>query len=223
MKKKLTNTQWNIVGTFGYLLLKAIFATSKKEDVDFERVRHIVESRRFIAAIWHSRILAPCYLYEGMEVVTIASRSDDGEIIARILHRLGHEAVRGSTTHGGRQALAQLVRVVKGGKPAVITPDGPQGPRFRVQHGVIALARKTGLPVIPATYSAEAVKIFRSWDRFMLPRPFTRYRVIYGNPVYVPEDADANLSEDCRQRVEDELNRITRAADRRFGHRILED
>lgn len=94
------------------------------------------------------------------------------------------------------------------------------GPRFKAQPGVILLARKTGYPIVPVTYSARKIKIFSSWDRFLLPFPFTRCRVIEGQPVRVPMTADRAQQEICRQILEAELCRITRSAGGFFGHRV---
>jgi hypothetical protein len=210
----MTELKWKLVGILGRRLLDLIFCFCKIESQGYENVATHMESRRFIAAIWHSRILIFSYLYKGWKASILVSQSKDGEIIARILQNQGFETVRGSTTRGGRQALGELIRRVRSGRAAVIIPDGPQGPRFRVQHGIIALARQTGIPIIPMTYSAKKAKIFASWDRFMLPVPFTRCRVIYGNPVFVPDRADAAAFEQCRIELENELQRITTEADR---------
>ena len=112
------------------------------------------------------------YIFSGWDGAILVSRSNDGEIIARILQRQGHETIRGSTAKGGLRALATLIKRLKARpRPGVIIPDGPQGPRFKVQPGVIILAKKTGYPIIPVTYSARWMKVFKSWDRFILPCP----------------------------------------------------
>jgi len=220
MKKILTELKWRLVGILGRAVIDLIFSTSKIESAGFERVAARMLSRKFIGATWHSRILAFSYLYKGWNAPVMVSQSDDGEIIARILELQGFEPVRGSTTRGGTRALGTLIRRVKSGKPAVIIPDGPQGPRCRVQPGIIALSRKTGMPIIPMTCSVRRAFFFPSWDRFMLPFPMNRCRVIYGEPLFVPENADRQTEEILRIRLEKELNRITREADQYFGHEM---
>lgn len=217
MKIRLNNRAWEWVGLFGAGLIELIFATSRLEIVGLSKVWPMMRRRCFIAAIWHSRILAYSYLYKGCKASIMVSASEDGEIIARILERQGFSTVRGSTTRQGTRALATLIRRVREGDPAVIIPDGPQGPRFQIQPGIVALSQKTGVPIIPMTYSAKHATIFNSWDRFMLPRPFTTYRMVYGEPVHVPADADAATFERCRSDLERDLNRITREADAAFG------
>lgn len=215
----MTERQWQWVGLLGSWIIRLIFSTARIrcEGPPLERLRMLNRRGQFIAAIWHSRILIFSHLYRGWKASILVSRSDDGEIIARILQRQGFETVRGSTNKGGRQALALLIRKIREGGSAVMIPDGPQGPRCRVQPGIILLAQKTGVPIYPMSYSARHAKIFSSWDRFMLPRPFTECCVVYGDPIRVPADADENVRADYRRRLEDALYAITLKADRYFG------
>lgn len=213
--------KWKLIGIFGRLIVDLLFKTTRIESVGFDKVKAIVESRRVIFAFWHSRILLISHMYKGWDAVILVSRSQDGEFIARVLQRQGHETIRGSTTRGGLRALSTMIKKMKAGsRPAAIIPDGPQGPRFKVQPGIIMLAKKTGYPIVPVSYSAKKVKIFGSWDRFILPWPLTRCRIVYGDPVYVPGDAGAAGLSGCRLRLEQELNRITSNVDRFFGHII---
>lgn len=218
---RMADIKWNLVGIFGKLFVDLLFSTTRIESVGFENVRQLVSSRKFIFAIWHSRILLVSYLYKGTDASILVSQSGDGEIIARILQKQGHDTIRGSTKKGGLRALAGLIkRLREREKFGVIIPDGPQGPRFKVQPGVIILAKKTGYPILPISYSAKKIKIFNSWDRFILPYPFTTCRVVYGDPIYVPGDADKSEDTRCLVRLEDELRRITFDADCHFNHSI---
>ena len=141
----------------------------------FDKVRPIINSKKFIYAAWHSRLLLLNYLSKGLAGTAMVSNSEDGEFVARILERQGHEAIRGSTTRGGIKALSGLIKNIKEKqRPGLIIPDGPQGPRFKVKSGIIILARETGYPVLPFSFSAKKIKIFASWDRFILPHPFTK-------------------------------------------------
>jgi len=217
----LEELKWRMVGLFGKLLVNLLFKTTRIETIGFEKVETIMNSRRFLFAFWHSRILLVSYLYQGWNGVILVSQSKDGEFIARVLQQQGHEPIRGSSTRGGLRALAKMISSLrKQIRPGVIIPDGPQGPRFKVQPGIITLAEKTRYPIVPVTYSAEKVKIFNSWDRFLLPYPFTRCRIVFGDPVRVPENADAATQAACRLRLEQELFRITADADGFYGHRI---
>ena len=187
----------------------------------FEKVRHIFNSRKFIWTVWHSRLLLPNYLSRGLEGTAMVSGSEDGEFVARILKRQGHEAFRGSTTRGGIKALSGLIKNIKEKqRPGFIIPDGPQGPRFKVKLGIIILARETGYPILPFSYSAKRMKVFASWDRFILPYPFTKCLGIYGKPFYIPKDAGKDDLMRYRNLLEKELNRLTLEADCCFNHKI---
>jgi lysophospholipid acyltransferase (LPLAT)-like uncharacterized protein len=219
--KWFTEYKWKLVGTLGKLLVDFIFRTGIIEIKGQKPLEEIIKSRKYIMAIWHSRILLFSYFFKGMNGSILVSRSDDGEIIARILQAQGQETVRGSTKKGGLRAISRLIKELKNNsRPGAIIPDGPQGPRFQVQPGVILLAKKTGYPIIPASYSAKKIKVFSSWDRFVLPYPFTRCRMIFGKLISVPVNADQIVLENCRKALENELNHITKSADRHFGHQI---
>ena len=218
---KLNERHWQLVGLVGTLFINLLFLSTRIELVGFKKVRSLVQSRKFIVAAWHGRLLLASYRFRSFNGIAMVSGSDDGEIIARVIQHQGHEAVRGSSTRGGLQALAEMIRRMKQGRlPAAIVPDGPLGPRYRVQPGIVILAQKTGIPILPVTYSGRRLTIFNSWDRFIFPFPFTTCRFIYGTPVHVPKDADSTGLENCRQQIEAELNRITKLADRYFGHCI---
>jgi len=221
MSNDLTELKWRLVGILGKWLVDGIFLGSRIDYIGREKAQQLVDSRKLIFAFWHSRLLLVSYMYKKLGAYTLVSQSDDGEIIARILERQGQICVRGSTRRGGLRALAKHIKLLKAtGSPGAVIPDGPRGPRFKAQPGVITLAQKTGFPILPITYSARRAKIFGSWDRFMLPMPFTSCRVVFGDPIYVEPDADKEGREDCRRRLEVELCRITEAADSFFGHHI---
>jgi len=217
----LAELKWKLIGLFGKLLVDLLFQTTRIEIIGFEKVAAIIAGRRFIFAFWHSRILLISYLYQGWNAAVLVSQSQDGEFIARVVQRQGHEPIRGSTTRGGLRALSQMIKSLKEkNRPAGIIPDGPQGPRFKVQPGIIMLAKKTGFPIVPVTYSASRVKVFNSWDRFILPIPFAQCRIVYGDPVRVPANADSATTSDCSRQLELELCRITSEADCFYGHLI---
>ena len=220
-KNRISEIKWNLVGILGKLLIDLLFNTMKIEREGFERVKPIISSGKVIFAVWHSRMLLFAYLCKGLNGTAMVSRSKDGEIIARVIQRQGHEVVRGSTRRGGLQALSRLIKKVKEqNRPCLMVPDGPQGPRSRVQPGIIILAKKTGYPIVPISYSARKIKVFASWDRFILPFPFTKCRAIYGDPVYVPQNTDENEGKKRLILLENELNRITFDVDRHYGHNI---
>jgi lysophospholipid acyltransferase (LPLAT)-like uncharacterized protein len=130
---------------------------------------------------------------------------------------LGIGTIAGSTTRGGTVALRGIIRALKSGEYVGITPDGPRGPRERVSTGTIAAARLSGAVLLPVTYGAKRRKILDSWDRFVIPFPFTRGIVEVGQPIPVLDSSDESLIEAARKELEDALVAITASVDRKLG------
>jgi len=165
-------------------------------------------------ALWHGRMLLPIQEHRRQGIVTMASQSKDGEIIAGWLTANGYVVVRGSTTRGGGQAFREMVRFVRSGRHAALTVDGPKGPPRVVQPGVVELARLTGAWILPITSSSVRPRFLKSWDRYLLPMPFSRSVVLYAEPFAIgPEESDAAALE----RITDALNTATADADRVCG------
>lgn len=213
--------KWKAIGLACKLFIDFLFLFSRVEIRGFGAVADIVASRRYIYAIWHSRILLPAFWHRDVNASIMVSNSADGEIVAQMLHQYGHQTIRGSTGKQGMRALMhQVVDMRKHIRPGVVTPDGPQGPRYRVHPGVVLLSQKTGFPIIPLAYSARKRKVFNSWDRFVLPLPWSKCAMVYGNPISVPDTTkfDENALTEHIQKVENELNRVTTIADKMCGH-----
>jgi len=172
------------------------------------------ENRPFILAFWHGRLMMMPYSWHPQKAVKmLISDHQDGQLIARTIAHFGIDTVVGSSSKGGARALREMVRHLRQGTCVGITPDGPRGPRMRASEGVITLARLSGIPVIPVSYSVSRGRNLGSWDRFLLALPFGRGVFIWGDPIYVDHDSP----ESARQKVEDALNRITREADQHMG------
>jgi lysophospholipid acyltransferase (LPLAT)-like uncharacterized protein len=135
----------------------------------------------------------------------------------RTLRGFGLSFARGSTTEGGASGLRAVLRYVEEGYDVGVAPDGPRGPRRRVQPGVVMIARLTGLPIVPVGFSATPARRLRSWDRTVLPRPFARGVFVYGTPLTVPRRADARGQEEARLALEAEMDRVTDRADTLAG------
>ena len=120
----------------------------------------------------------------------MTSRSFDGEYIARFLTRFGFGAIRGSSSRGGVRGLVEMIRLMREGVPMAFTVDGPRGPRYEAKSGPVMLAKKTGNPILPFVIECSSYWQIKSWDRLQIPRPFARAKVIYAEPIFVPEDGD---------------------------------
>jgi len=185
-KKKLA-----IKGIQGFIFLTGV--TAKISWFGKEIIDELIEkSQPFIICAWHHDIYFSSWLLKDFELTALISSSKDGEYINQILSGFGFRAVRGSSTRGGIGAMKQLVRCLKDGNAVAITPDGPQGPIHRVQEGIVALAKMTGVPIIPWIYEASSCWKLNSWDSHKIPKPFTKIRSVVGQPLYVPKSASSS-------------------------------
>lgn len=157
--------------------------------------------------------LPMAYLLRNRGINIMVSRSRDGEIISGTVSRLGAVPVRGSTKKRGAEAVVRIIRKVKEGEDAAITPDGPQGPRHRAQPGAAYLAAKTSRPVMPVAFACSRKITLRSWDRFIIPAPFSRAIMVYGNPVYA---SGADRIDKKTLEIENSLKQTTAEAEARF-------
>jgi lysophospholipid acyltransferase (LPLAT)-like uncharacterized protein len=151
-----------------------------------------------ILALWHGRILPATLYWRGRGIVAMTSENFDGEWVARLMARFGFRAARGSTSRGGSRALVQLRRELASGQVAAFTLDGPRGPARVAQPGAVWLAGATGHPVLP--FHIEAARSWRagSWDRTLVPKPFSTVAIAIGEPFTVPNTDDELIRESCR-------------------------
>jgi lysophospholipid acyltransferase (LPLAT)-like uncharacterized protein len=170
-----------------------LMAKSLRFEVEgLENVTDVLNSKKtVIMAVWHNELLAlSAYsIVKNLPYVTIASDSNDGQIITDILERIGYEVVRGSSSKGGLKALLGMTRVMKTkGRIGIITMDGPKGPRHQVKQGIMAIAQRTDSLIIPMRAYLERPIVFeKSWDQFELPRPFDRCKIFMGTPFQITE------------------------------------
>ena len=207
-----------VVRLLGWLL-RGLFVTLRPEFVQRQLEQQVQGGRTpILFAFWHGRMLYFMKLYEylGARVTILVSQSRDGELVAQLLSRFGFQTARGSTSQGGARGLLGVVNRVRNGMHACFTPDGPRGPRYQVQPGLVLVAKRTGAPILPMTFGAQWKRVLTSWDAFLLPLPFSRVVVVYGEPIYVPADASAADLEAKRREVEASLRRITATADAYF-------
>jgi lysophospholipid acyltransferase (LPLAT)-like uncharacterized protein len=166
-------------------IIRLLRTLMRIEFVGEEEPRRFWERREHvILAFWHDQLLLMVTGYRGPGAKILISASKDGELIARTMRYFGQEAVRGSSTRGGRAAFKELLALAKEPFDLVFTPDGPKGPRHTIKEGVVQLARMTGRPVIPMAFACSRGHRFASWDRFLLPFPFSRGVFSFGPPVH---------------------------------------
>lgn len=170
-----------------------------------------------IIMFWHGRLLMMPKLYftcrgrRKRPPFMLISQHGDGRIIALATRLLGIRSVAGSSSRGGMRALLELVRVSRAGHDVGFTPDGPRGPRYEIKPGVVTAAQKTGLPIMPITYSTERSWQLRSWDGMIIPKPFSKGVYLVGSPIKVTPEEDP---EQARLRIQSALHELTEKADR---------
>ena len=204
--------------------VRLVFATNRWQTTGREDADALLRAGQpFIVAFWHGRLMMAPHCWQSKPTIhVIISRHRDGENIARAVRHLGVAAIRGSTARGGTAAIRASLRLLKEGGHLGISPDGPRGPRMRVQPGIIALARLSGAPILPITYAVSRRAVANSWDRFVIALPFGRGVCLWGPPLYVAADADRAALEEARQTLEEQLNALTAKADRMVGAEPIE-
>ena len=174
----------------------------------------------YVAAVWHGRIVGAVMANIGCRTVTMASRSSDGALAAGIVDGTGLRATRGSTAKGGREALDEMEQAVRQGAPfATLTVDGPHGPWRRVKVGALTLARRLAVPIVPITATCRRPLVLRSWDRMVIPKPFTRVLVEWGEP-FSPDELGGD-TRPLQEAIASRLDAMTAALDREMLGREL--
>jgi lysophospholipid acyltransferase (LPLAT)-like uncharacterized protein len=167
-----------------------------------------------VYVLWHGRLLPCSYFHRGQGLATLISQHRDGDYIAGVVERWwGFHAIRGSSSRGGSGALREIVRTLRRGVSVAITPDGPRGPRQKMKHGPLIAAQLAGVPVVPVSAGTPTAWWLGGWDRFMIPRPFSRIRMLFGEPLSVPRDADAAEIERLAKLLEEQLDELTARVD----------
>ena len=170
---------------------------------------------RFVYAFWHSALLPLAVLHKNEGTAVLVSRHRDGELITRVVERLGIVAARGSSTRGGEAGVRGMLAWAARDRHLAVTPDGPRGPAEQVKPGALFLAERTGRRMVPIAMAARPVRALRSWDRFRVPWPFARVLVSHGAPFQVVDSGEC-----ARLEFERALASLTRDVRARAGERL---
>lgn len=184
------------------------FATCRLTVRDAHFLAEALARGPVIVPFWHYSFFYVFHHLRRYPGVVLVSASRDGEFIARVAHRLDFATVRGSSHRHGVQALKGLLRAMREGRHVGLVADGSQGPARRVQPGTIFLASKTGGQMVPMVWAADHCKIFRSWDRLVLPLPFCRIIMRYGRPMDVQKNLNGEGIEQYRLLLEEKMNEM---------------
>lgn len=195
----LTKYPWNkrllirIADLAGFAVTTILGKLTRFEVEGWECLEQIIaDGRQPVLVFWHDRIMLATYYFRDRSIIVLSSKSFDGEYTARLIKRFGFGTIRGSSSRGGSAAIVEMIKTVRKGYPAGFTVDGPRGPRYEVKTGPLLVAKKTGNPMLPFMVEARRYWSFNSWDRLQIPWPFTRAKVLVGNPIFVSPRADDN-------------------------------
>ncbi len=199
-----------VIGGLAAALMRMMCLTYRWEVVDTTGLLSDLPKTSLIWTFWHNRVFALPVAYKkyfsSRSGAVLTSASRDGEIIAAVMAVFGIDSVRGSSSRRGASALLGLTDWIKRGHDVVITPDGPRGPCYRLAPGLIKLAQVTGAGIVPMRVEADSVWRFKSWDRFQVPKPFSRLRVIFEAVQNIDPELEGEAFESERARVESILN-----------------
>ena len=201
----------------GYVFLRTLSASLRLRWEDPEDHLSAMGQSPVIFALWHNRLILslPSYRkyflarHPHRRLVALISASKDGALLSRLMTHHGVESVRGSSSRRGGQALKELISLIRRGYDVAITPDGPRGPKYEVQDGVVMMAQLTGLPVVPMSAQIHSKKVLGSWDGFQVPLPFARCDIRMGKPVWVDRKGDDVVREAARRQIQERIMALT--------------
>ncbi len=169
-----------------------------------------------IFPFWHRCVLPATWIFRNRNIAVITSQSQDGEFIARVIRRFGFVPVRGSSSRGGQRALLAMRTLLDQGGAVAFTIDGPRGPRYVAKRGPVLLARLSGVPISGFYVAVEHAWVLNTWDRLMIPKPFSRVFVRFSRKIHVPLDADETQLERSYAEMQAMLERVTHFAEAQF-------
>jgi lysophospholipid acyltransferase (LPLAT)-like uncharacterized protein len=199
--------------TAGYWFIRLIGPTLRVSVSREDGAQQTVGQRPLIGSFWHACMIPATYMCRNIGVRVMSSNSYDGEYMGRIIRKFGFVAVKGSSSRNAVRALLGLRRALQEGWSVAFTLDGPRGPRYKVKPGPVALARSSGVPLTMFHMAVDLAWILNSWDRMMIPKPFSRVLMRFGKLIEVPRDASDEELERYQQDLQDSLDRVREFAE----------
>jgi len=202
-----------IIITLGYWFIRLIGPTLRVCVSREEGAQETVAQRPLIVSFWHACIIPATYVCRDLGVRVMSSNSYDGEYMGRIIRKFGFVAVKGSSSRNAVRALLGLRRALQDGWTVAFSLDGPRGPRHKVKPGPVALARSSGVPLSTFHMAVERAWVLNTWDRLIIPKPFSRVLMRFGKLIAVPADATEDDLERYTQQLQDSLDRVCEFAE----------
>ncbi len=215
LRKKMV---YRLLIWLGPWLIRLLGCTLRIQRINYQATDELFQQKQaYILCPWHGRLFLPVFCHQHQSIVAMVSQHADGELITRIIKKLGYDTVRGSSTRGGKKAFLQLLSHLKNSGWGAMIPDGPTGPRYYLKPGTLLLAQQAQCHLIPITFAARPCWRFKSWDHMVLPRPFARAVLVYGDPLRLPTATTAEELETWRQKIETLMLELVRTAEAHFG------
>ena len=202
-----------VIIAIGYGFIRLIGPTLRVCVSREEGAQETVGQRPLVLNFWHAGIIPATYLFRGLGIRVMSSNSYDGEYMGRIIRKFGFVAVKGSSSRNAVRALLGLRRALKEGWSVAFSIDGPRGPRYKVKPGPVTLARSSGVPLSTFHIAVESAWVLNTWDRLIIPKPFSRVLIRFGKRISVPADASDEDLERIQEELQESLDRICEFAE----------
>ena len=204
----------NFFAFLGYGFLFLLGKSLRLKIIGEENLIKIQQQKKSCILItWHGLMYCAIYYLRNRNIYGIVSPSSDGEFFAKFFSNFGWQVLRGSSRRGGISALKNSLKILRENKILAVTPDGPIGPAFEVKEGIIYLASRTNVPIIPVAMVFNLKKIFNTWDKAQIPYPFSKAVLIFGDEIYIPENINTKQCEDYKSVVKNALNEAIKKAE----------
>ncbi len=188
--------------------LKTSYRFKHVQNENRDKAMNDSPSKSYVFSMWHQNVIPGMLAQWGRHHHILLSSSKDGDLLEVSANKMNYVPARGSSTRGGTEAMLKIIKALKDGHNAAVTPDGPTGPAKKLKGGVLNMAKESGAAILPLYVEAARFKSFNSWDKLRLPWPFTRIIVIYGEPVLVPQDSSTKDLAVIRNKVTEEMERL---------------
>jgi lysophospholipid acyltransferase (LPLAT)-like uncharacterized protein len=203
--------QVKLMITIGYWLVSLLGSTLRYRSVGRELLGRFHGKEGFIVNTWHGQQLIGFYYFKGCGFYILSSLSRDGEVSSSIMRKFGWQIIRGSSSKGAVRGLIELMRVLRQGAGMALTPDGPRGPIYHIEPGGLYLAQKTGAPLIPLAFVFDRKWVSeKSWDLFVIPKPFARCVAYFGEPLWITGELTTERLEVEKERLKEAIHEANR-------------
>lgn len=214
---KLSDSQRNVLRYIGIRFASAairfLLITLRIKVINGEAISNLArEKKNFVAAFWHGSMMIGWFLHRSGNAAALVSQSKDGDVLAAILEKWNYNVVRGSSSTGGSDALTAMIFLMREDYSLVITPDGPRGPICKMKAGAVITAKRSNVPFFLVGIGIKNKIILKSWDRFEVPKPFSKVVAIYSDPIFIDENLSYEETNHKILECEELLNKLQKDA-----------